>query len=80
MKIIKIIGKMVVPLGWGPLNNQPHDFPYDKIIIIIYLGGIFFGGGNWEIMNLSFSGIFRMIPLPFTINLGSWSSCYRSMG
>ena len=23
----KIIGKMVVPLGWGPLNNQPRMVP-----------------------------------------------------
>ncbi len=22
--LTKIIRKMVVPLGWGPLNNQPH--------------------------------------------------------
>ena len=24
MDIPVVIGKMVVPLGWGPLNNQPH--------------------------------------------------------
>ena len=30
-------GKMVVPLGWGPLSNQPHIQPYIMGIYWVYI-------------------------------------------